>query len=298
MSGARACMRCHKVKPARRFPAQGTRQWVARGRELRHPGIPRVCWACLEAQAYEMDARNYRSQHTDEWKDGAGPRMRRCCSCGTAKKLTTGFDRAGRTFYRSCKVCRKAQKAAEAKLARQRPEVKAKLAAYSREKRRTDPEAKRKANEASARWREKIKRENRAEYERQLELNRMTRRLRREQAGLPVREPRVKTGREHRFDVLLPSAPLAALITRVIEQREVIAEAIGDPPFAQVASVCADLGTSDRMYRGWRDGERPNVGIGTAERLMMNADVEVSEVYSADDYPEVLAHFTGVEAEA
>lgn len=129
-------------------------------------------------------------------------------------------------------------------------------------------------------------------HKRLLETRRMAYRLKLEREGITPRP-----AKRHEDRRLIPSAPLATLIARIKEEREVVAALIDDPDYGNLAEVCRDLGTNDRHYRHWRDGSYPNVTVTVADRVLMAADVRPRDIYSPDDHLEALALLEGMKAE-
>lgn len=289
----RACIRCHQVKVAVCFPAKG-RTRSSRPRRSENTGVTRICWTCVEEDAYATDQRGFRNRNRRTYRGHRGT-MRICTTCEQSKPLADGYYVARRfehrvEYARECKRCATKRSAAR-RAARKKvdPEYRKRLARQQRE-RLADPEKHRKALEASKRWKEKIKADPIA-YAAHLETARINHRLRRERKGAPVRPEsygRIKatkvpltTGRR------LPSAPLVALVKRTIEHREAIAGLLQDAGSATVKDVCADLGIADRDYRRMCAGEQPTANIGLVERVLLNADVEWHTVYSYDDYARI-----------
>lgn len=126
-------------------------------------------------------------------------------------------------------------------------------------------------------------------HERLKEARRMAYRLKREREGVEVRPANRPPDR-----TMIPAEPLAALVTRVLEERRAIAEIIDEPLYGAMSVVCRDLGLNERKYRAWCYGEYKSVTISLAEDVMLRADVDPSDVYSPDDHAEVLALFAGV----
>lgn len=292
------CIRCFEVKPMAAFGIGRT------GKQ-----VNRVCFECKETEAYEMDARRVNvkarvRRKRATWVDDEGVTVRECCDCGDVKPLEQGFlisHRREDGSAQRCAYCRKCQSKRVTKRRRKReaadPEraaaVRAVEAQKARERRARDPE---KAREAGRRRRAKVKADPQLVV-RERENARIAHRLRREQAGLSTRQGPAKVSRRRTAPSYLPSAPLAALVERIIDERVAVAEVMGDRAAfgGETGEVCEMLGVNPRTYTGWRSGEYASVRIGMAERVLMNAGVEWYEVYSYDDHA---AQFLAVEVEA
>lgn len=172
------------------------------------------------------------------------------------------------------------------------------LNARLKQRRDEDPAYAERSREATRRWRER-KRQDPEWMEERRERARIDHRLKRESEGVALEDVRQVASVSRRgVSDFVPAAPLLMLVERLIEHRKVVAEVLNDRGTGYVGEVCQDLGLDGRKLRAWRNGEFERASIGMAERIMLVAGVEASEVYSRDDYPEVLALFVGVEEEA
>ena len=282
---ARACVRCMKVKPARRFPPIGMPR--RRRGAPKAPGITRVCWTCIEAEAH---ARNSRKRQVVRTKRTERGRVRECKGCSRVLPLTRRhfYPKEG-TFFQLCKKCSKARAAEHRQRRMKDPAFKARENARKRELRQ-DPERRRAANEAQLRYRAKV-RADPEKHRRAAEDRRIAYRLKREREGKGVRDPKSHISKVLRIDEVrrIPAAPIAALITGLRETRKQLARQLGDPTIANVRELCQDLGVDERQYRAWMCGEIKLVSVGVAERVMLAADVDPTDVYA--DYPDALAQF-------
>jgi hypothetical protein len=124
------------------------------------------------------------------------------------------------------------------------------------------------------------------------ESARIAYRLRRERRGLPVKPagslPKnvIKSSPGPRR---LSSAPLIAFIDGRIEQRNAVVRLIGEErKSSALGDVCEELGIDPRaLYRLRNESEQVSVGV--AERVLVNAGVAWSDVYSYDDHPALYA---------
>lgn len=290
----RACIRCHRVKPADRFPPNG-RTRSSRPRRSENAGVTRVCWTCVEEDAYSTDERGFRNRNRRTYRGHRGT-MRICTTCEQSKPLAEGYYVARRfehriEYARECKRCA-SKRSAAMRAARKRvdPEYRKRLARQQRERLR-DPEKRRKALAASKRWKATLKADP-VRYAAYLETTRINYRLRQERRGAVVRPDgygRIKNVRKVKATTLqrVPSAPLVELVERTIAHREAVAGLLQDAGTATVKGVCADLGIADRDYRRMSTGEQPTASIGLVERVLLNADVEWHSVYSYDDYAQI-----------
>lgn len=255
----KVCRVCALEKPVEEFP-QGRRNRT------------KQCWPCMEVEAWHLNT--WRAT----WINAEGVVVRRCSKCKIVKELATGFyRRARRKGERNpptgpCKECWEVQvdgyraKNPERKKAWQRAAKKRHL-----ERVMADPVARAKLREDE----------------------RIARRLKAEAEGRSIRmvAPRVsqRTAPKH-----LPSAPLVALIERLIDARKQITRDLNEPTQGIIRDICNELGVSERNFRHWRDGTQLTTRIGTAERVLMNANVEWHEVYSYDEFAR---HFLALDDE-
>lgn len=264
--GVRRCRRCRERKPVERFPAYA----LPRNRQLGSTRPAIVCWYCLETEAAALEVKKAKRRAT--WTDPAtGVVVRRCAKCLEVKPLYSDYYIRGLPCPNSvhpatgpCKACH------DEKTNAYRERVPEKVAAWQRESTRrhhkaimADP-----VRKAQYREDERIRRHIAAEAE-----GRKVRRVR----------PRITqpTGPSY-----LPSEPLAALVTRRIDERVAVAHLIGERRVnrGETQQVCDDLGVTIRTYTGWRSGEYPQVRIGMAERVLLRAGVDWFSVYSYDDH--------------
>lgn len=286
---ARACVRCHRVKSADRFPASGLTR-SSRPRRSENAGVTRVCWRCVEEDAHSTNERGFRNRNRRTYRGHRGI-MRICTGCEKSKPLVEGFYVSRRfehriEYARECKRCA-TRRSGVKRTARRRTdaEYRKRLARQQRE-RLTDPEKRRKARAASKRWKERLKADPVA-YAAYLETTRINYRLRQERKGAPMRPEsyrRVKATRVPTSRQRVPAAPLVALIKRIVEHRKAVSGLIQDASTATTGAVCADLGIAERDYRRMNSGEQPTTSIGLVERALLNADVEWHEIYSFDDH--------------
>jgi hypothetical protein len=253
----RPCVRCLLVKEGTRFPPSA------------HGGVRRVCWACIETDAWQMLTSGYRPRNPADWRQGKDW-MRRCALCGRAKRRRrSNFAPLKNGGYaRTCRRCRTAisTRALRRQYEREGDRLRARHAARAREARKR-PEVKLAEREARRRWRAKVAAD--PERLRALrETDRIGRHLRRERRGKPLPAPR-KSAHHGPF---IPLAPLAARLERT------------DPEITLAAARA--IGVPPRTIFRWRhEGEA--VSIGMAEAMIQGLDLAWSQVYPPSDYPEV-----------
>jgi hypothetical protein len=271
------CVGCREVKPMDAFALCQS--------GLRHY---RRCLSCMEADAYAIDARK-----RTWWRNGK--RVRRCSICKKSKPLNrrrfpiAKVSPSGRItdYGYACRPCTAARKALWAKRA---------LAANDahteklRIQRRLTQKAWREANPekkaaSRRRWLERTKADP-VRHAALLEARRIEHRLRAERAGRALDEQR-SVARPPPSRCRVPSLPIVELMERMMDAREVVASAINEPA-PTIEDLCTEMGITSRNFRRWRDGEQPSMEIGTAERVLLRADVAWYEVYSFDDHK---AHF-------
>jgi hypothetical protein len=228
----------------------------------------RICRVCKRHLA--LDARNF------------SPTVR-----GT--RSGTGRLRRVKQWSYQCKRCATANKALwERKVRATKPEhyarVKARHLAYQKRWREENPEK----VKAAAKRRAQAVKADPQRHARDLERRRIEHALRAERNGTPQKKKLVNAKRVRTSPRFLPAAPLLNLVDRILDRRRAVDGLLSDVEGAATAeSVCADLGISSRERRHWRTGQQTKVRVGTAERILLNADVDWYEVYSYDDYAHI-----------
>lgn len=187
-----------------------------------------------------------------------------------------------------CRSCKNATKKRYAEEGRLTPSPLEKRRAASRASRRRHRD---KRNREAREYKNAVKADP-ERHARYLETRRIAYRLKAEREGRSVvSTPKARMATSG--PSYLPSEPLAGLIDRAIARRAEIASVLDDPTATGVNAVCEDFGVSSRNYRRWRSRSQPHVRVGTAEAVLLAADVEWSEIYSYDDYAHI---FLGREA--
>jgi hypothetical protein len=244
----------------------------------------RRCLSCMETEAYGIDSRK-----RTWWRNGK--RVRRCSICKKPKPLNrrrfpiakvapngrvTGYSYA----CRPCTVARKAVWTKRALAAEDAHAEKLRVQQRATQKawREANPEKK---AAARRRWLEATKADP-VRHAALLEARRIEHRLRAERAGRVLGEQR-SVAKLPPSRCRVPSLPIVELMERIMDARRVVAEAINEPA-PTIEDLCDELGVTSRNFRRWRDGEQPLMEIGTAERVLLRADVDWSEVYSYDDF--------------
>jgi hypothetical protein len=117
-----------------------------------------------------------------------------------------------------------------------------------------------------------------------LETRRISGRLRAEREGRSLDSIKKPTPRK--TPVLkhkrLPSQPLFHLIDERIKQIRKYEKSMGitqERHAKPAGEICEELGTSFRTFTYWRKGEQPEIQVGTAERILLNANVDWRDVY-------------------
>ena len=236
-----------------------------------------------------MHAGDYRPRLRRDYIKG-GVAMRVCQNCRKAKPhdvehFSPLSDSPG--LARTCRKCRSkaSLRARHRQMEREGDRLRARHAKQARERRKNNPEVKAREAAARKRWREKIK----ADPQRRaglLETERMARRLAKEREGKGTGKA-AKAMMSNTAPSYLPSAPLVALIDRIVDQRAEAGRVLNDPSGVGPEAVCEDLCVSSRTYRRWHMGEQPKVRVGTAEAVLMAAGVDWHEVYSYDDHAHI-----------
>ena len=289
----RRCCTCKQVKPAEAFPYRSTRRPRREDSKIkRRSGTCADCWAEREREAEERRAQREMGRRT--WRNESGRLVRRCSGCKQVKGLTR------RNFYliRSvpkgqrprpvdfgwhCKPCTTAR-TTEINRRRAndpvtREEMRAKRRAWQREWRRKNPEAYR---AAQRRWRAKAIRDPEM-HARMLENARIQHRLRRERAGLPVREPRPNE-LETSIGSNLPAKPLANVIERYVNRRQALLLTRGVPKGESREVICEELGITSRTLRDWRSGGRRYVRAGAADVVLTALGLHWWDVWHCDEH--------------
>jgi transcriptional regulator with XRE-family HTH domain len=256
----RPCVRCLLVKPGMKFPPSA------------YGGVRRVCWACIEGEAWQMLAMGYRPRNPADWRQGRDW-MRRCALCRRAKRRRRSnfAPLKGGGYARTCRRCRTAisTRALRRQYEREGDRLRARHAARAREARKR-PEVKQAERDARRRWRAKVAAD--PERLRALrETDRIGRRLRRERQGKPLPAPRSAP----RHGPFIPLAPLAATLDRTLAA-------------ADTFTVARAIGVSPRTVWRWRH-EGEVVSIGLVEAALRGLDLTWGEVYPPSEYPQVYA---------
>lgn len=266
----RACLHCGAVKPPEAFDYGPTGK-----RRLGR------CRDCIATEAAEREQRIAARRVT--WQDPqTGRWVRRCGKCMEVKPLASGFNWANAEHtecqYR-CRKCESKRTAARRKALIADPATRtaerAKRTAYAKAWRAKHPERYRAMTRA---YRERKKRDAA-----RMNRERQSARLRyRERAQAQGRDPKaLKTSRlgpvrgtvEQEQGGHLPAAPLAAAIASRRGQRT-------------IEQWCRDLGVPPRTYSAWRTGERGQVQMDLADRVMLRLGLNWFDVYDAERWPE------------
>jgi hypothetical protein len=288
----RPCVRCHIVKSAQGFPPAGQPRHDRRHLARKNPGVARVCWHCIEVEAWMLHLTGWRPRIRVDYIDEHGVEVRVCTFCRESKPHDAAHFAPLKThgLARTCRPCRAkvSDRARKRQMQREGARIRAEHAKQARDRRKNNPEVKAAEAAARKRWREKIK----ADPERRaalLETERMARRLAKERqgngTGKPAKGKTIKTAPRY-----LPSAPLLALVDRLLDQEKAVNDVLGAPEpngLGAVRAVCERLGIPPRRVTSWRTGENERVRVGLAERVLLNAEVEWHEVYSYDDYAHI-----------
>lgn len=135
-------------------------------------------------------------------------------------------------------------------------------------------------------YRERLKADP-VRYTRFLETRRIQARLKAEREGRPP-VTRIVKARSVREEHYLPALPLAAFVDAKIEQRCRIDRNLGlGEDLAPFEEICHDLGIATKSLRDWRNGIVREVQVGTAERVLLNANASLDEVWLRSEFPEL-----------
>lgn len=279
----RPCIRCFQVKAPSQFPPHG-RIGASRCKGG-VPGVTRVCWGCIESQAHALNDTGYRPRVIKDWEEN-GALVRRCTTCRDVKQVED-FG-AGRRTCRKCSNKRVNDRKKRDNEDRKRQERK-RHADKARKRRAESPETRAKESEARKRYRAKVLASADA-HAKMLENERISRRLRRELRGEPV--TKFQPGRFFRLGArYLPAAPLAEFFDAKVEARRSTERALDydDCDITSAAEVCRELEVEPRSLYAWRAGERKEVQVGVAERILMNANAEPEDVWPRGQFPALYA---------
>lgn len=132
-----------------------------------------------------------------------------------------------------------------------------------------------KAHEIQRRYRERVKQDP-ARLQAARERDRMNYRLRQERkTGVLSQRNRTEYLADEKPMPMLPAAPLAAAIDKLIGREEVALGTNG----ATEGAVCARLGIHDRQLYAWRTEEIKSVEFNTAQRVLTNSGLLLEDVW-------------------
>lgn len=270
----RPCAHCHEVLPAEAFD-MGPSGKRRRG----------ICRDCTGREAAEREQQ--RAERRATWKDPeSGQMVRRCSRCCLVHPLDDQHfawaDREHTELQWWCRACATAARAARHKERMGDPEYAARWREQqARQKRAWNGANRERVREIQRRNRERIKRDP-VRLGRRQEADRLNYRMRAERRGRDVanmrRTPGASRTLEREQGGTLPAAPLAAAIGRRVERSE-----------ATTQEVCRDLGVNERTYTAWRSGERGQVQMDKADRIIQRMGVNWFDVFDGDVYPEAHA---------
>lgn len=197
-------------------------------------------------------------------------------------------DKAGRAIQWSyeCKPCAVARKSEWRKNVRatnpaHEERIKAQQRRTQKKWRETHREVEKKRAKA---YRDRVKADPKR-HARWLESRRIEHHLRQERRGKKTRPPSPKA-RKLREPRRVPSEPLVGLMEARLAHLRQVDALTGEDEGQTMKLLCERVGVDQRSFSRWRSKEALTCNIGTAERVLLELDIDWHEVYSYDDHSE------------